>query len=63
VRSFSDKAKAMNYFTTFQVNDTVLKEINEQGYQTFVITTKNFTTLFRNKNADVYQAFFEQNYL
>jgi TolA-binding protein len=63
VRSFKDKAEAMNYYTTFKVNDSVLKEINEKGYQTFVITTKNFTTLFRNKNADVYQAFFEQNYL
>jgi len=63
VRSFKDKAEAMNYFNTFVVNKSALKEINEKGYQTFVITTKNFTTLFRNKNAEVYQAFFEENYL
>jgi tetratricopeptide (TPR) repeat protein len=63
VRSFKDKAEAMNYFNTFAVNKTALEEINQKGYQTFVITTKNFTTLFRNKNADVYQAFFEENYL
>jgi hypothetical protein len=63
VRSFKDKEEAMNYFNTFAVNKTALEEINEKGYQTFVITTKNFTTLFRNKNADVYQAFFETNYL
>ncbi|MCZ4410424.1 hypothetical protein O3Q51_16530 [Cryomorphaceae bacterium 1068] len=63
VRSFKDKADAMNYFNTFAVNKAALKEINEKGYQTFVITTKNFTTLFRNKNAEVYQSFFEENYL
>ncbi|MGB6036597.1 MAG: hypothetical protein WBG42_10050 [Cryomorphaceae bacterium] len=63
VRSFANKEEAMNYFNAFAVNKSALKEINEKDYQTFVITTKNFTTLFRNKNADVYQAFFEQNYL
>ncbi|MCH2214201.1 MAG: tetratricopeptide repeat protein [Flavobacteriales bacterium] len=63
VRSFGDKETAMNYFNTFAANQSTLKELNGKEYQTFVITTKNFTTLFRNKNADVYQAFFEQNYL
>ena len=63
VRSFANKEEAMDYFNAFSVNKSALKEINEKGYQTFVITTKNFTTLFRNKNADVYKAFFEQNYL
>jgi len=63
IRSFKNKEAAMNYYDTFSVNQTTLKELNEKGYQTFVITTKNFTSLFRNKNADVYQAFFEQNYL
>ncbi len=63
VRSFADKAAAMNYYNTFVVNKTDLETINQQNYQTFVITTKNFTTLFRNKNADVYQVFFEENYL
>lgn len=63
VRSFSDKSKAMDYYNTFAANQSTLKEINQKDYQTFVITTKNFTTLFRNKNADVYMAFFQANYL
>lgn len=63
VRSFPDKTAALNYYNTFVVNTDVLSEINEKGYQSFVITTKNFTTLFRNKNADVYKAFFDANYL
>lgn len=63
VRSFSDKESAMEYYRSFVGDENMLKSINEQGYQTFVITTKNFTTLFRNKNPEVYGAFFESNYL
>jgi len=63
VRSFSDKAAAMNYYNAFIVNTDILQEINDKNYPSFVITTKNFTTLFRNKNTDVYQAFFETKYL
>jgi hypothetical protein len=63
VRSFANKEEAMNYYLAFSVNESNLKDLNEQGYPKFVITTKNFTTLFRNKNPEVYQAFFEEQYL
>ena len=63
VRSFSDKETALAYYRAFAQNQDQLKAINEAGYPTFVITTKNFTTLFRNKNTNVYLEFFAQNYL
>jgi tetratricopeptide (TPR) repeat protein len=63
VRSFSNKAEGMDYYNTFNVNSDILSEINEKGYQKFIITTKNFTVLFRSKNADVYDVFFKTNYL
>ena len=64
VRSFADQAAAMDYYNSFLVNSDMLKEINGvQSYQKFVISTKNFTVLFRNKNADVYQQFFKSKYL
>jgi tetratricopeptide (TPR) repeat protein len=63
VRSFQNKDEGMSYYNTFFANDNFLKELNAKGYPRFIITTKNFTTLFRNKNADVYQAFFEAAYL
>lgn len=64
IRSFPSQAAAMDYYNTFMVNDGVLKEVNAvQSYQKFVISTKNFTVLFRNKNADVYQQFFKTKYL
>jgi len=63
VRSFDSKAQAMDYYSTFMLNSDFLSEINEKDYEKFVITTKNFTVLFRNKNTDVYQVFFTNNYL
>jgi len=63
VRSFDNKTQALDYYNTFFNNTDFLKEINEKDYEKFVITTKNFTVLFRNKNTDVYQVFFSQNYL
>jgi tetratricopeptide (TPR) repeat protein len=63
VRSFGDKAKAMAYYNSFFTDQGFLKDINDNSYQRFIITTKNFTVLFRNKNPEDYGVFFEQNYL
>ena len=62
VRSFDNKADALRYYNGFYSDEGILKEINEQSYEKFVITTKNFTVLFRNKNTDVYKAFFNAKY-
>ncbi|MCA1750323.1 MAG: hypothetical protein LC670_00790 [Flavobacteriales bacterium] len=63
VRSFSNKEAAMDYYSTFTKNKSLVKELVEKKYPTFTITTKNFTVLFRNKNPDVYTVFFNENYL
>jgi len=63
LRSFADAAEAMDYYNTFVNNTAELKEINEQGYSRFVISTKNFTALFKQKQVDEYMIFFEENYL
>lgn len=62
VRSFDNKADALRYYNGFFADEGILKDINEQNYEKFVITTKNFTVLFRNKNTDVYKAFFDAKY-
>ncbi len=62
VRSFDNKADAQRYYNGFYSDDEILKDINSQNYDKFVITTKNFTVLFRNKNTEVYKAFFEAKY-
>ncbi len=63
VRSFKNKSESLDYYNTFLKNKSVLSDLLEKNYPTFTITTKNFTVLFRNKNADVYTKFFELNYL
>ena len=64
VRSFDNKTAAMDYYKAFLVNKDILKDINgKPSYQKFVISTKNFTVLFRNKNTAVYQTFFSEKYL
>lgn len=63
VRSFINKDLAIEYYTTFLANQTVLKDLNAKPYSKFVITTKNFTVLFRNKDTDGYLGFFQSAYL
>ncbi len=63
VRSFDNKSAAMEYYNAFYGNTSVLAELNAKTYDKFVISTKNFTTLFRNKNKEEYKAFFSLSYL
>lgn len=63
LRSFGNVTEAMDYYNTFVKNTTVLKEINEQEYDRFVISTKNFTTLFKQKDVPQYLEFYDEAYL
>ena len=63
LRSFSNFSEAMDYYNTFVKNNTVLKDINAKDYDRFVISTKNFTTLFKQKDVPQYIEFYEENYL
>lgn len=61
VRSFNNKEEAMDYYLTFKVNDNQVKKLKEFDY--FVITNKNFSSLFLEKDIPTYLEFFEKNYL
>lgn len=63
LRSFADAAEAMDYYNTFIKNKTKLTDVNAQGYDRFIISTKNFTTLFKQKEVQEYMIFFQENYL
>jgi tetratricopeptide (TPR) repeat protein len=63
LRSFNDKTDALDYYNTFVKNTTILKDINSQNFDRFVISTKNFTSLFKQKQVEEYMMFFEENYL
>lgn len=63
LRSFSDTDDAMDYYNTFVKNKTILKDINALEFDRFVISTKNFTTLFKQKDVPQYIEFYNENYL
>ncbi len=62
VKSFKNKAEAMDYYTTFKVNKKEVKSLNKK-FQYFVITSQNFSTFFVDKDFDEYQTFFDDNYI
>jgi outer membrane protein assembly factor BamD (BamD/ComL family) len=61
VRSFANKKEAMDYYITFDVNDNQVKKLKSYDY--FVITNKNFSSLFLEKDIPAYLEFFQKNYL
>ena len=63
VRRFGEVDKAMSYYTNFINDDQQLKKVNEENYRIFLISSKNFSKLFKSGNIDGYDAFFQENYL
>ncbi len=62
VKLFENKKAAMDYYTAFKVNKTIVQSLNVS--QTFfVITEKNFAALFVDKDINKYLDFFKKNYL
>ncbi|HOF16051.1 MAG TPA: tetratricopeptide repeat protein [Bacteroidales bacterium] len=65
VSRFENKQKAMDYYNTMKINQTMLKDIN-QSKQTkiYVISDDNYNIYFKNKEKrEVYDEFFIQYYL
>lgn len=62
VKTFDKIEDAEDYYSTFTSNTDELKEINESGYQIFIISKENYLTLFKNKDISAYMEFFASNY-
>lgn len=60
-RSFKGKEEAMDYYTAFKVNKKQVKDYNK-GFEFFIITDKNFSSLYVEKNIQEYVDFFNKNY-
>ncbi|MBE9509926.1 MAG: tetratricopeptide repeat protein [Bacteroidetes bacterium] len=63
VRSFENKATALEYYRLINSNTDVFKSIERMEYSFFVISLDNFKTFKQNKSASTYLKFFEENYL
>jgi hypothetical protein len=53
----------MDYYEVFTNNADQLGAINTSGYAMFTISTENYIELFKNKEMDSYQRWFEKAYL
>ncbi|RLD26961.1 MAG: hypothetical protein DRI54_01890 [Bacteroidetes bacterium] len=63
VRRFKDVERAMSYFNNFMNDEEQLKKVNDENFVTFLISSKNFTKLFKSGDIEGYDLFFQENYL
>ena len=63
VRRFSNADKALSYYNNFVNDEDQLKDVNEEGFRIFLISSKNFTKLFKSGDIEGYDSFFQETYL
>jgi len=63
IRSFQKKDKAMDYFKGVQKKKTEYIQDESKAYDMFAVTQKNYRELIKQRSANGYRLFFEENYL
>ena len=63
VRRFKNVERAMSYYNNFVNDEEQLKKVNDENFVTFLISSKNFTKLFKSGDIEGYDLFFQENYL
>lgn len=62
VKSFDGKEHAMQYYNFFKDNTSAFKDLQPGTYQSFIISSENYITFYKDKNIQEYQQFFSQNF-
>lgn len=62
VKSFNKIDQGMTYLGAFRSNTDDLKEFNDPAFETFIISKSNYLALFKSKDLEGYQSFFEGAY-
>lgn len=62
VKTFNRIDEAKSYISTYTNNEDV-KALREAGYKVSLISKENYVTLFKTKEIDAYQTFYEANYV
>ncbi len=62
VKTFKDQKTAMDYFTFMKSNAYLYSDLQPGAYQSFIISSDNYITFYKDKNVDEYQQFFTQNF-
>ena len=63
IKDFKRQDYSLDYYEVFTNNTAELGAINTSGYALFTISTENYIELFKNKEMDSYQRWFEKVYL
>jgi tetratricopeptide (TPR) repeat protein len=63
VKNFGDSSNGIDYFKSIRENISAIPALPKEGYQQFIISAENFPVLYKEKEIDVYLAFFQKNYL
>ena len=62
VKTFSDKDKAIKYFSTLSSKPAALKSVKGGTKIQFIISPGNFEILKKQENADTYIEFFKKHF-
>ncbi|MES2592993.1 MAG: tetratricopeptide repeat protein [Bacteroidota bacterium] len=62
VKSFDGKEEAMKYYNFFKDNKDAFADLEPGTFQSFIISSENYTVFYKDKNIQEYQQFFTQNY-
>jgi tetratricopeptide (TPR) repeat protein len=63
VNTFSNAAKALNYYNTLLNQSILVPHMPVQSARHFVISNDNFQTFYRDKDVEAYLTFFNEQYL
>lgn len=62
VKQLKNKEFAMNYYYEIADSETMFEQVEEIGYDIFIIDDKNFPLFYQRKNVAEYSDFFTRNY-
>ncbi len=62
VKTFPNKADALQYSTTIYDNDNIFGNVNHDAYKLFSISANNLPTLLGQKKTDLYEDFYRNFY-
>ena len=62
VKGLKGYDEAIDYFKSFKINDTNLKDLNLEEYQYLLISKDNFALFYKNKDIKGYTTFFDKNF-
>ncbi len=63
ISNFKSKEEGITYFNAFNNNDQLKAYLQPSKYSAFLVTTSNYSTFYKRKNIEEYQAFFKEHYL